>query len=57
MAGLYGANQYSDIIGGRTIILIGASHMRRIALLLANKDCNVKIVETVHWRVTKREVD
>jgi hypothetical protein len=57
MAGLYGANQYSDIVGGRTIIVIGASHMRRTALLLANKGHKVKIVETAHWRATKREVD
>jgi hypothetical protein len=31
--------------------------MRRTALLLANKGHKVKIVETAHWRATKREVD
>jgi hypothetical protein len=57
MAGLYGANKFSDIVGGRTIILIGASHMRRTAEALANTGHKVKLVETGHWRATKREVD
>jgi hypothetical protein len=55
MAGLYGANAKATI-SDKIVILCGASHMRRTAEALADVGIEVKLVETAHWRATKKEV-
>jgi hypothetical protein len=55
MAGLYGAKE-PVAVAEKVVILAGASHMRRTADALRELGIVVKVVETAHWRATKREV-
>jgi ribosome-associated protein YbcJ (S4-like RNA binding protein) len=55
MAGLYGADSKATV-ADKTVIVVGASHMRRTAEVLADMGIEVKMVETAHWRATKKEV-
>jgi hypothetical protein len=55
MAGLYGAKS-TPVPCRKKIILVGASHMRRMGNYLETSGMMVQHVETAHWRATTREV-
>jgi hypothetical protein len=43
-------------VADKILVMVGASHMRRTAEILTNMGIQVKMVETAHWRATKKEV-
>jgi hypothetical protein len=55
VAGLNGANS-ARVAKSKKIILVGASHARRVAEMMTERGITTHLLETGHWRATKQEV-
>jgi uncharacterized circularly permuted ATP-grasp superfamily protein len=55
MAGIFCATEKATV-SDKILVMVGASHMRRMAEIMTNMGIQVKMVETAHWRATKKDV-